>query len=94
MIEKETVGKKLIQLLEGDSNNMLDELRTTPTIQLINDISEWEKQGNQAMVNILAYELACRIYVPNDKISFENMLADFGYKRLEKEGQQKKLVKS
>lgn len=94
MIEIETVGKKLIQLLEGDSNNMLNELRTTPTIQLINDISEWEKQGNQAMVNILAYELACRIYVPNDKISFENMLADFGYKRLEKEGQQKKLVKS
>lgn len=95
MIEKETVGKKLMQLLEGDSNNMLDELRTTPTIQLINDISEWEKQGNQAMVNILAYELACRIYVPNDNISFENMLADFGYKRLEEEKrQQKKLVKS
>ena len=95
MIEKGTVGKKLIKILERDSNNMLDELRTTPTIQLINGISEWEKQGNQAMVNILAYELACRIYIPNDNISFENMLADFGYKKLDKEKrQQKKLVKS
>lgn len=96
MIEKETVGKKLIKLLERNSNNyMLDELRTTPTIQLINDIGEWEKQDNQAMVNILAYELACRIYIPNDNISFENILADFGYKRLDKEKrQQKKLVKS
>lgn len=46
MIEKEIVGKKLIKLLERDSNDMLDELRTTPTIQLINGISEWEKQGN------------------------------------------------
>lgn len=47
------------------------------------------------MVNILAYELACRIYIPNDNISFENMLEDFGYKRLDKEKrQQKKLVKS
>lgn len=95
MIEKETVGKKLIKLLEMDSNSILDELRTTSTIQLINGISEWEKQGNQAMVNILVYELTCRIYIPNDNISFENMLADFGYKRLDKEkGQQKKLVKS
>ena len=95
MIEKEIVGKKLIKILERDSNNMLDELRTTPTIQLINGISEWEKQGNQAMVNILAYELACRIYIQNDNISFENMLADFGYKKLDKgKRQQKKLVKS
>ena len=95
MIEKGIVGKKLIKILERDSNNMLDELRTTPTIQLINGISKWGKQGNQAMVNILAYELACRIYIPNDNISFENKLADFGYKRLDKEKrQQKKLVES
>ena len=36
-------------------------------------------------VNIYAYELAYRIYIPNDKNTFEKILTDFGYKKIEKE---------
>ena len=41
------------------------------------------KNEEQGLVNIYAYELAARIWVPNEKTSFTDMLKEFGYKRIE-----------
>lgn len=61
----------------------LKELRTTPTCVLINFLSEAYKNEEQGLVNIYAYELATRIWVPNEETSFTDMLKEFGYKRIE-----------
>lgn len=61
----------------------LKELRTTPTCVLINLLSEAYKNGEQGLVNIYAYELTTRIWVPNEETSFTDMLKEFGYKRIE-----------
>lgn len=60
------------------------ELRTIPTVQLVNAIGAFEQQGDQAMVNRIAKELAYRIWVPNSETSFEEMMRSFGYKEPEK----------
>lgn len=61
----------------------LKELRTTPTCVLINFLSEAYKNGEQGLVNIYAYELTTRIWVPNEETSFTDMLKELGYKRIE-----------
>ncbi len=61
----------------------LKELRTTPTCVLINLLSEAYKNEEQGLVNIYAYELTTRIWVPNEETSFTDMLKEFGYKRIE-----------
>lgn len=61
----------------------LKELKTTPTCVLINFLSEAYKNGEQGLVNIYAYELTTRIWVPNKETSFTDMLKEFGYKRIE-----------
>lgn len=47
----------------------LKELRTTPTCVLINFLSEAYKNEEQGLVNIYAYELTTRIWVPNEETS-------------------------
>ena len=61
----------------------MEELRTIPTITLIHELSKADKEDNQQIMNICAFELARRIYVPNDKITFESILDDLGYKKIE-----------
>lgn len=61
----------------------LKELKTTPTCVLINFLSEAYKNEEQGLVNIYAYELTTRIWVPNKETSFTDMLKEFGYKRIE-----------
>lgn len=61
----------------------LKELKTTPTCVLINFLSEAYKNEEQGLVNIYAYELTTRIWVPNEETSFTDMLKEFGYKRIE-----------
>ena len=61
----------------------LKALKTTPTCGLINLLSEAYKNEEQGLVNIYAYELTTRIWVPNEETSFTDMLKDFGYKRIE-----------
>lgn len=61
----------------------LKELKTTPTCVLINFLSEAYKNEEQGLVNIYAYELTTRIWVPNEEISFTDMLKEFGYKKIE-----------
>ena len=62
-----------------------EELLTTPTCTLINYLSMAEEKGNQTLVNICAYELACRLYVPNKGVDFDKLVAGFGYKEQEEE---------
>lgn len=60
----------------------LEEFKETPTVELVNRLSEAEQQGEQGLVNIYAYELTCRIWIPNEHTSFSKMIHDFGYKSL------------
>jgi len=60
------------------------DIRTIPTAQLVNAIGQFEQQGNQEMVNLIARELTYRIWVPNKETSFEDMMRSFGYKDIEK----------
>lgn len=68
---------------------MNTDIRTTPTAILINELCNEEEVGNQKEINNIAYELAYRLYVPNDTVTFEDLLVKFGYKRIERH--QKKL---
>ncbi len=68
----------------------LEEFKTTPTVTLINGLCEAERNGDQKLINICAYELACRIYIPNSEKSFKTILYEFGYVDLELEKQEDK----
>ena len=69
----------------------LEELKKTPTVTLINYLSESLEKGEQGIANMFAYEIATRIYVPNNSngITFDKLLSDFGYKSLEEDKSKK-----
>ena len=56
-------------------------------------LCESERNGDQKLVNIYAYELASRIWVPNKDKDFKTILYEFGYVdlELEKENNNKKV---
>ncbi len=58
-------------------------LKTTPTVQLIDILTKAGKEGNQDLVNIIAWELAFRIYIPNPEKSIGELAQEFGYKEPE-----------
>lgn len=59
------------------------DIKTIPTAELVHILCE---VTDQDIINRIAYELTCRIYVPNNgKTTFEEMLLSFGYKDVEKE---------
>lgn len=61
----------------------MDNIKTIPTVTLIHILCETKEQS---MINMIAYELACRVYVPDNKIkTFEELLTEFGYKTEEKQ---------
>ncbi len=66
-----------------------EDLKTTPTYQLINMLNQAAQAEAQDLVNIVAWELAGRIWVPNDEITFEQMASDFGYVKPEEPKQRK-----
>ena len=57
-----------------------EKLRTVSTVLLIDVLDNALKEGEQDIANIVAYELTCRVWVPNAETSFEDMLRQFGYK--------------
>jgi hypothetical protein len=64
----------------------LNEIRTSPTTLLVNRLTEYADKGDQQAVNIVAYELAYRIYCPfNGQKTFEDVLTSLGYKQIEKD---------
>ena len=61
-----------------------------PLINLIDLIADASKEDNQELVNELALEIKKRLYVPNKKITEEQMLKEFGYKEIEKPKEKRK----
>ncbi len=55
-------------------------LKTTPTANLITLLDDSEIKQDQSLTNIVAFELACRIYVPNTETTFDELLGKLGYK--------------
>ena len=70
--------------------HMFTNLQTTPTFELVNICSNGK---DQALINSAALELAYRIYVPNQKTTFEELVKNFGYRELEQD-KPKTLLKS
>ena len=69
------------------------EIQTTPTIKLVNLLTEAQNEQDQRLINLYALALAKRIYVPNASIPFQQVLDDFGYKIMGIEEQQKVYTK-
>ena len=69
-------------------------IRTIPTIELIHLIGEESANNNQELVNRYTYELATRMYIPNNNlgVTFEELLIKLGYQDESKVGQNKKLI--
>ena len=63
----------------------MKDLSKIPLINLIDLIADASKEDNQELVNELALEIKKRLYVPNKKITEEQMLKEFGYKEIKKE---------
>lgn len=57
----------------------IEQLKTTPTVKLIDVLVNAQAEQNQFLANIVAWELAVRIYVPNKEKTLEEMAAEFGY---------------
>lgn len=62
----------------------MNDFSKVPLINLIDLIADASKEDNQELVNELALEIKKRLYVPNKKITEEQMLKEFGYKEIEK----------
>lgn len=61
----------------------MEDIKIMPTIQILDSLVEAMRNNEQYLVNIYAYELACRLYVPNnDYKTFDELLEDFGYKKI------------
>ena len=55
----------------------LEVLQKVPTVKLIELINDASNKGEQDLINIYAYEIACRIWVPNEETTFEELLKNF-----------------
>ena len=62
----------------------MKDLSKIPLFAFIDLIDQASKENNQELVNELALEIKKRLYVPNKKITEEQMLKEFGYKEIEK----------
>ena len=61
-------------------------IKTTPTNKLIDILDIAIQNEEQDLVNIIAYEIATRLWVPNDKITLEQIAISFGFKEQEEKG--------
>lgn len=62
-----------------DTSNLKD----IPFDVLIELLSNAYKRNEQGLINVYIYELASRFYDIDSKMSFTEMLKQFGYKRLD-----------
>lgn len=58
-------------------NNMMESIPTHTLIKLLSNAYDSEDQN---LINIYAYELARRSYGKSTKMSFFDLMKDFGYK--------------
>lgn len=59
------------------------DLSKMPLVQFPTLMTQAAEMGDQSLLNILAYEVTTRLYIPNQDKSFEEMLRTFGYKEIE-----------
>lgn len=64
----------------------IEELRTTPLNKLIELSYMIEEQDR---LNLVLYEIACRIYIPFQEKSFDELLLELGYRPKMKQGNKK-----
>ena len=55
------------------------------THEIINLLTKAVNTKNQELINIYAYELATRLYVPGVGMNFDDLCEGFGYRKLEKQ---------
>lgn len=55
-------------------------MKTISTIRLLELLDKARNENNQELINLYAYELTTRVYVPNPNYTFEDVLYNFGYK--------------
>lgn len=53
------------------------------TTEIVELLTGAMNTGNQELINIYAYELTARLYVPGRGYSFDDILEGFGYKEIE-----------
>lgn len=63
-------------------------MKNKTTVELVTLLTEAINVGNQELINMYAYELATRLYVPNTGYTFEEILEGFGYRKVEKDSNQ------
>lgn len=69
----------------------IEELRTMPLNKLI-ELSYILTEQKQ--LNIVIYEMACRVYVPFGEESFEELLLKFGYVPMERKNNEIRVQKN
>lgn len=57
------------------------------TFELVELLTKSINEENQPMINVYAYELTTRLFVPNTGYTFEEILEGFGYKSLNEDRQ-------
>lgn len=57
----------------------LKNIRTCPTVELMDKLEKSIEENNQQFTNLIAYELTCRIYVPGSGQNFDEILLGLGY---------------
>lgn len=62
-----------------------ESLKKVSLIGLANLMEIANEENNQEMINLLALEVADRLYVPNPNKTREEFLVEFGYKEIKKE---------
>lgn len=61
------------------------DIRTMPTNQLVDSLEIAKQQGDQVLINNLAFELTYRTYIPFREVTFDEMVTKFGYKEIKQE---------
>lgn len=63
----------------------MNEIKTMPLIKLIKLLNAFIEEDNQAMINLCAFEITCRLYIIGGPKSFDEIAMSFGYKDIKKE---------
>lgn len=59
-------------------------MKQLKTFEIIEHLTQAIKTQDQRLINMYAYELATRLYVPNSEHTFEELMEGFGYRTIEK----------
>ena len=63
-------------------------MKELTTAEIVTLLTQAMNEQDQERINKYAYQLTLRIYVPESDYSFEEILAGFGYKKIEEPDRQ------